>query len=97
MRDYILRDKADCLNIMIHADKESKLSRLYDEYWIRNGDLTKQLKDTDKTRSIYYKWFTGCSWGEAKNYHMVLKSDIFGLEGCADIIVGAVKRKWNME
>lgn len=95
--DYILRDKATCLNIMIYADKESKLTRLYDEYWIRNGDLAKQLKDTDKIRSIYYTWFTGRSWGEPKNYHMLLKSDMFGLDGCTDIIVDAVKRKWSRD
>lgn len=91
--DFILRDKADCLKIMIYADKCSKSSRLYDEYWIRNGNLSKKLADTDKARAAYYKWFTGQQWGIPANYDLLLKSNTFGLEGCAEIITTAVQNK----
>ncbi|MDE5937832.1 MAG: cytidylate kinase-like family protein [Lachnospiraceae bacterium] len=91
--DYVLQDKADCFNVMIYADKDSKITRLYDEYLIRTGDLEKRLKDMDKIRAMYYKWFTGRVWGNPENYHMLLKSDVFGMDGCTDIILNALERK----
>lgn len=71
----------------------SKTTGLYDEYMMRTGNLEKILRDTDKMRAMYYKWFTGRVWGKAENYHMLLKSDVFDMDGCTDIILYALERK----
>lgn len=46
--DYILRDKADCLKIFIHADMAFRTKRIVKEYGEREQSLEQRLMDKDK-------------------------------------------------
>lgn len=85
--DYILKDKYDTLNVFICGDIEEKKKRLSSLRGITEEEAEKLMKETDKKRSINYKYYTGQTWGNIKNYTMVLNSTKIGVEKCADIIV----------
>ena len=85
--DYILKDKAECVNIFIHADLEYRANRIVKEYGEREESPIQRLKDKDKRRAAYHRFYTDMKWGHAQNYHMTLDSGIWGIEKCADIIV----------
>lgn len=85
--DYILKDKHDTLNVFICGDIEEKKKRLSSLRGITEEEAEKLMKETDKKRSINYKYYTGQTWGNIKNYTMVLNSTKIGVEKCADIIV----------
>ncbi len=87
--DYILKDKFETLNIFICGDKEQKIQRICDLKELSERDAEKLRKDTDKKRSVNYKYYTGQTWGDIKNYTMVLNSSRIGIEKCADIIAAA--------
>ena len=84
--DYILRDKADCLKVFIHADMEFRAKRIVDVYGEREDSPEQRLKDKDKRRAAYHRFYTNMKWGHAQNYHITLDSGVLGIERCASII-----------
>lgn len=85
--DFILRDKADCVNVFIHADLEYRAKRIVQEYGERDEAPIQRLRDKDKRRAAYHRFYTDMKWGHAQNYHMTLDSGVWGIERCADMIV----------
>lgn len=84
--DYILRDKADCLRVFIHADMKHRAERIVKEYGERAETPEQRLKDKDKRRASYYRFYTDMKWGLAQNYQISLDSGALGLEKCVEII-----------
>lgn len=84
--DYILRDKADCLNVFIHASMEKRAERIVTEYGEREETPEQRLKEKDKRRAAYHRFYTGMKWGHAQNYHICLDSGKLGIEKCVEII-----------
>ena len=85
--DYILRDKADCLKVFIHADMSFRAERIVRVYGESEASPEQRIKDKDKRRAAYHRFYTNMKWGHAQNYDIALNSGTLGLEKCADIIV----------
>ena len=90
--DYILRQREDCLNVFIHADKGYKAKRIVELYGVTDKSPEKRLNEKDGKRKVNYKYFTGREWGIPENYHICLNSGYFGAEVCADIIAELAKK-----
>lgn len=84
--DYILRDKADLLRVFIHADMQFRAERIVKEYGEREESPEQRLKDKDKRRAAYHRFYTDMKWGHAQNYDVTLNSGVLGIEKCAEII-----------
>lgn len=84
--DYILRDKADCLRVFIHADMEFRAERIVNVYGEREESPEQRLKDKDKRRAAYHRFYTGMKWGHAQNYDITLNSGTLGIDKCVDLI-----------
>ena len=76
--DYILQDTADCLKVFIHADMAFRAKR--------EQSPEERLRDKDKLRSAYHRFYTNMKWGHAQNYHLTLDSGVLGIDKCVDII-----------
>ncbi len=85
--DYILRDKADCLQIFIHADIKFRAERIVKEYGEREESPEQRLRDKDKRRAAYHRFYTDMKWGHAQNYDITLNSGTLGLDKCVEIIL----------
>lgn len=84
--DYILRDRADCLRVFIHSALEHRAERIVKEYGETDVSPEQRLKDKDKRRATYYRFYTDMKWGQVRNYHVALDSGALGLNKCVDII-----------
>lgn len=84
--DYILRDKADCLKVFIHADLDFRAKRIVEVYGEREQSPQQRLKDKDKRRAAYHRFYTDMKWGHAQNYDLTLNSGTLGIENCVNII-----------
>lgn len=84
--DYILRNKADCLRVFIHADMEFRAKRIVQEYGERTESPEQRLKEKDKRRAAYHRFYTDMKWGYAQNYDLTLNSGALGIDQCVDII-----------
>ena len=84
--DYILREKADCLRVFIHADMEHRAERIVKLYGESDVAPEKRLRDKDKRRSAYYRFYTDTEWGIAEHYHVCLNSGALGIETCVALL-----------
>ena len=84
--DYILKDKADCLKIFIHADVAFRAKRIVEVYGEREQSPEQRIRDKDKRRAAYHRFYTDMKWGHAQNYDLTLNSGTLGIDRCVDII-----------
>ena len=90
--DYILRGRANCLRVFIHADMEKRAERIVQEYGERELSPMQRLKDKDKRRAAYYRFYTDMKWGQAQNYHIALDSGELGIEKCIELLIGLFEK-----
>ena len=84
--DYILAEKADCLRVFIHADINFRAERIVREYGERTESPEQRIKDKDKRRAAYHRFYTDMKWGKAQNYDITLNSGALGIDKCVKII-----------
>ena len=83
--DFILKDRPDVLKVFVHADMAFRAKRI-EGYGERTETPEQRLKDKDKRRSTYYRFYTGQKWGQVQSYDMALNSGKLGIEKCAELI-----------
>ena len=84
--DYILNGKADCLKVFIYADMKFRAERIVNVYGEREQSPEQRLKDKDKRRAAYHRFYTNMKWGKAQNYDISLNSGTLEIDKCAQII-----------
>ena len=84
--DYILRDKADLLKVFIHADQKFRAERIVNVYGETEEAPEQRVREKDKRRAAYYRFYTDMRWGVAQNYDICLNSGTLGIERCAEMI-----------
>jgi len=84
--DYILRDRKDVLKVFIHADPQFRAERIVKEYGERTETPEQRIKDKDRKRAAYYRFYTDVKWGNVHNYHIALDSSVLGIDKCAEIV-----------
>ena len=84
--DYILRDTADCLRVFIHADLDFRARRIVEVYGEREESPEQRLREKDKRRAAYHRFYTDMKWGHAQNYDLTLNSGTLGIGRCVQII-----------
>lgn len=89
--DYILKDRKDCLNVFIYADKEFRADRIVRLYGESEKSPEARLNEKDKRRRVNYQHYTGRTWGMAENYDACLNTSVLGVENCADLIIKMVE------
>ena len=86
-------NKAKCLKVFIHADMAFRAKRIVEVYGEREQSPEQRLRDKDKRRAAYHRFYTNMKWGYAQNYHITLDSGELGIDKCADIIADLYKSK----
>jgi cytidylate kinase len=91
--DFILQERTDCLHAFFYADMDFRVNRIVNSEGRKFENPEKHLKEMDGRRRTYYQHYTDRRWGESKNYHLSFNTGVIGMEECADIVVGLVKKQ----
>lgn len=83
--DYVLRDYPDVLRIFIYAPKKYRRRRIMEIYGDSPDQADKNIRRSDEARAAYYKTISGNTWGDRRNYELLVDSSV-GLDTCANII-----------
>ena len=83
---YILKDREDCVTVFIHGEMKNKLERIERIYNLSTKEAEKLIQETDRKRSINYKYYTEQIWGKSQNYTLTLNSSKLGYDKVIDII-----------
>lgn len=84
--DFVLKDYKNTIKIFVHAPMNFCISNVVDLYSLSEKDAEKRILSTDKSRGEYYKYYTGKSWDNAKNYDLCLNSEELGFEKCVELV-----------
>ena len=87
--DHILRECEDLLRVFIYAPEEYRIGRIMEVYGDTYEEAKKHIRRSDDARASYYKQVSGLSWGDRRNYDLIVNSSI-GLEESADLICSYV-------
>lgn len=84
--DYILRERKDLVRVFILADKDFRIKTMMERRNLTEEQAKKLIKEVDKDRASYYKYYTDQNWGDAVNYDLCINSGRLGVEGAVKII-----------
>lgn len=87
--DYVLRNYPDVLRIFIYASDEVKIRRVCEEYGDDPQTAERNIRQADSARAAYYKNISGRTWGDRRNYDLLIDSSS-GVEKCAEMICGFI-------
>ena len=62
--DYILRERKDLTRVFIMGEQEDKIRCIMNRQNVSETEAKKKIKQVDKDRSSYYKYYTDQIWGE---------------------------------
>jgi cytidylate kinase len=89
--DYILEGRDNLIRVFIYASEEYCLKQAT----LRgaNGGKTtlKYIRDLNKYRADYHKYYTGRDWNDVRSYDLCLNSGAIGTEGCVEAIKQYIK------
>lgn len=84
--DYVLRSRKDLLSVFIMADEDFRIKTIMARKNLNMDQARKLIREVDKDRSSYYKYYTDQIWGESENYDMCINSGRIGVEGTVKVI-----------
>lgn len=91
--DYILRDRSDLVSAFILGDMDERLKCLERRQGLDEAAARKKIKEVDKDRSSFYKYYSDQVWGDAQNYDLCINSSRLGVEGTVKVIMDYIKTR----
>ncbi len=84
--DYVLRGRPGLLRVFITAPTAVRVRTLMDRKQISEDQAKKLVREVDKDRSSYYRYYTDQVWGDSDNYDLIIDSSRVGPEGAVKVI-----------
>ncbi len=81
--EYVLRNKAQLINVFVYADREIRIARIMKDYHFSREKAIQMLDEYDHARSEYHDYFTKIQWGKMEYYDIALNSG-HGIDACVD-------------
>lgn len=94
--DYVLRDTGRAVGVYLGASQEACLTREREILQSGTFEANRRINEIDRYRNDYYRYHTGKKWKNPDNYDLCLMTDRLGYEGCCDIIVAYLNRRFGL-
>ena len=89
--DYVLRSREDLVRVFLMADMPYRIKTVMERKNLTPEQAKKLIREVDKDRSSYYRYYTDQTWGESGCYDLCLNVGRVGIEGAAEAIEAFVK------
>lgn len=84
--DYILNDKPNLVKIYLHANMDTRRSRIRERYGVEDKDLEKIITKADKRRATYYNTYSDQAWGDSRIYDLCIDTSRLAIDQVVDIV-----------
>ena len=84
--DYVLRNREDLLRVFIKADMPFRIKTIMERKGLNEDQAKKLIKEVDKDRASYYRYYTDQIWGECEYYDLCIDSSRIGVDGAVQVI-----------
>lgn len=90
MAGTTLADRRDLVRVFLHAPLAWRAAQVAIELGMDEATARTEIARIDEARRTYAKEQYRVSWGDPRNYDLVLDTSRFGVEGSGGVIVAAV-------
>ena len=94
--DFVLQDMENALHIYIYAPFEDRVRNSVEQLGLSEPEARRMCVDVDKARDEYQLRYAGCKLDDKRTKDILINSSLFGVEGTADFLVDAVKRRFGL-
>ncbi len=85
---------ADTLNVFLYADEKHRIKRAGELLETTDVNvIVKQIRRMDDKRRSFYNRYSGKTWGDYRNYDLMLNTGSLGYEACVDMICRAAQEE----
>jgi len=84
--DYVLRNRDDVVRVFIKADMAFRIKTIMERKNLSEDQAKKLIKEVDKDRSSYYRYYTDQIWGDCEYYDLCIDSGKLGVDGTVEVI-----------
>lgn len=90
--DYILKEFDHCLNVFVHAGFHWRVKRMAGMMQGTPLDqVASDVKQADKARKRYCEYYTGKTYGDARNFDLTLNTEKLGIERAIRLVLAAAE------
>ena len=93
--DYILKDRADCLNIFVYAPFDVRTRYIMEQKGMSKEEAQDLINYKDKLLGSRYEYMTGVRWGDRNMRHMMIDSSVLGLAKTAKYILQMIDLRFE--
>lgn len=94
--DYVLRDFKNMVSVFITADIDQRIERVSKRHSCTEEEAKKIISSKEDSRSSYYNYYTGKTWGHSRSYDLCINSSILGIDGTEEFIEDFIKRRFQI-
>jgi Cytidylate kinase-like family len=91
MASVVLRGRPDLVRVFLRAPLEWRASHVAESLGIDVAAARTEIARIDEARKAYAREGYRVTWGDPRNYDLLLDTSRFGVEGSAQVIVDAVR------
>ena len=84
--DYVLRSRDNVLRVFVMADEDFRIRTMMERQKLGEDEARKLIRQVDKDRASYYRYYTDQDWGDRQYYDLCINSDKVGVQGAVQII-----------
>lgn len=95
--DYILRNSKNCINIFIYAPYEERLKNCVEILRMDPEEAKRMIAQVDKARDSYHKNFARYLPHDYQHKEIMMDSSLLGVKKTAEVLVNAVKLKFQTD
>lgn len=93
--DYLLRERDNVIRCYIFAPYQARIVNSIQALGYTAAEPQRIIEEVDKARAEYYRIHTGCEVNNTRYRDLFLNSNLLGVQGSAELIVDAAKRKFG--
>lgn len=93
--DYLLKDQENVVRVFVYAPLENCIDRLEEMYGEDRKELEKKIKEIDRHRCEYYRYYTNNDWFDVRNYDLCINTSDFSFEQGVELIEDFIKIKFK--
>ena len=82
----MLRSRTDLLRVFIQAPEDMRIREMMQRRELTEDQAKKLVRQVDKDRSSYYRYYTDQVWGDRENFDLCINSGKVGVHGAVQLI-----------
>lgn len=92
--DFILGEVENSIHIYIYASYDARLKHCIEDLGMDEAEARRMIKSVDEARDSYHMQYAGYLPDDKRHKDIMIDSSLFGVEGTAQFLADAVKKKF---